>query len=120
MKAFVFFSIIVIYATFVNAQQYPQYPSMFVRRVATGEATPQLDELHQPGVKQPVGKLCKYADDCISGCCVENSSTRQRYCRPLARYGQRCDEYQIKGGYYWDFCPCQAGEGYCYKGVCSA
>uniref|UniRef100_A0A023FPV7 Putative ixodegrins large 9 n=1 Tax=Amblyomma cajennense TaxID=34607 RepID=A0A023FPV7_AMBCJ len=64
------------------------------------------------------GEFCENSDDCFPGlCCVQRL---YRTCQPLSWYGQRCGLGQIKGGCYWNHCPCVYGDDFCHRGFCQA
>ncbi|XP_077524010.1 U-scoloptoxin(18)-Er1a-like [Amblyomma americanum] len=64
------------------------------------------------------GQICENSDECFYGlCCVQRL---YRTCQPLSWYGQRCGLGQIKGGCYWNHCPCMYGEDFCQHGFCQA
>uniref|UniRef100_A0A023FYI6 Putative ixodegrins large 4 n=1 Tax=Amblyomma parvum TaxID=251391 RepID=A0A023FYI6_AMBPA len=64
------------------------------------------------------GEICHSSDDCFPWlCCVQRV---HRTCQPMSWYGQRCGLGQIKGGCYWQHCPCVYGEDFCQRGFCQA
>ncbi|RWS06188.1 uncharacterized protein B4U79_01733, partial [Dinothrombium tinctorium] len=70
----------------------------------------QIDLLRNPmNPKSDVGQSCKYHDDCFSGCCVEDSQTKERSCQWKAQPNERCSLGNIKGGYRIDYCGCETG-----------
>uniref|UniRef100_G3MSU1 Prokineticin domain-containing protein n=1 Tax=Amblyomma maculatum TaxID=34609 RepID=G3MSU1_AMBMU len=65
-----------------------------------------------PKQRNDIGGPCRNSNHCRHElCCLANRNHSQS-CQPLARIGEHCTEFQIKGGAYPDHCPC-------LQGICS-
>lgn len=81
------------------------------------EVIPEDDRIGQhdvlfrqrPNQRNGVGGPCRNSGHCQAGMCCQLGTDRTRTCQPLSRIGQRCSEFQVKGGAYPDFCPCLQG-----------
>lgn len=72
----------------------PQYDILFGRERRNGS----------------VGDGCRNSDHCKPDlCCLQRNAREPITCRPLSRNNQRCSDRQIKGGYYFENCPCRTG-----------
>ncbi|KAL1453518.1 hypothetical protein MTO96_043762 [Rhipicephalus appendiculatus] len=90
-------------ATYEDSHQYPvEFPDF-------GPAY----EDPWPKHEKQLGEACLNSDECRRDlCCVLHNGCRE--CRRRAMYCKRCSEYQLKGGYYKDYCPCLEGQGQCH------
>ncbi|KAL1467932.1 hypothetical protein MTO96_041819 [Rhipicephalus appendiculatus] len=63
---------------------------------------------HRPRRPRKRGQHCRNSDECeVHLCCIYLNST----CQPKATLGQRCSDDQVKGGCYYQYCPCDSGQG---------
>uniref|UniRef100_A0A6G5A0K6 Putative tick ixodegrin n=1 Tax=Rhipicephalus microplus TaxID=6941 RepID=A0A6G5A0K6_RHIMP len=63
--------------------------------------------------KKSAGQYCRSTSQCRDNLCCARTR-RGTFCKPLARFGYRCTDDQIKGGIYKDACPCLNRNGECY------
>uniref|UniRef100_G3MQS1 Prokineticin domain-containing protein n=1 Tax=Amblyomma maculatum TaxID=34609 RepID=G3MQS1_AMBMU len=80
----------------------------------TDDNTEQHDILFRQNPKQrnSIGGPCRNSNHCRPELCCLQSRDHNRTCQPLAKIGEHCTEFQIKGGSYPDHCPC-------FQGICS-
>lgn len=65
-----------------------------------------------PSQRNNVGGPCRNSNHCRPQLCCLLSRNQNRTCQPLAKIGDQCTEFQVKGGSHPDHCPC-------LQGICS-
>lgn len=65
-----------------------------------------------PSQRNGVGGPCRNNNHCRPELCCLLSRNQERTCQPMARIGEQCTEFQVKGGSYPEHCPC-------LEGICS-
>lgn len=86
----------------------------------------QSQQAQKPMNMRPVhlleeGDSCFVSSNCKSRCCVQDSKTKERTCQNMSRLHDPCNDAELKGGIYSDYCPCALKEGIlttCEKNVC--